>query len=51
MPNHNPMQCRVPAALPENGKLLHEVIILPFYGPGNMMLEYNMAPNTKSFSA
>ena len=44
MPNHNPSPCRVPAASSKNGKLLHEVIILPFISAGNLMLEYDLAP-------
>jgi hypothetical protein len=44
MPNYNPSPCRVPAALPKNGKLLHEVIILPFISVGNLVLEYDLAP-------
>jgi len=52
MPNYNPSLCRVSAASSKNGKLLHEVILLPAFCIGNLTLESDMAIlPTKIFTA
>jgi len=52
MPNNNPSPCCVFTALSKDGKLLHEVILLPAFCIGNLTLESDMAIlPTKIFAA
>jgi hypothetical protein len=51
MPNYNPSLSRFSVGLTQNGKLLHEVFILPSFSYGDQLLECDMAHPTKILSA